>query len=163
MPLDAVSRQVDPENVRSWRLTKAAVFALIAIAAVVWLVVDQRRAAALQALTKTGASVQGTVRDMEVQRGGQVLRLSYGFVVNGAPYEIRDRKVGDFNGLQPKGPIAVWYDPSEPGRCVTQNELSHARFGWTPYLFGGAIVILMGLAAFQAKKVLQPRREEEEP
>src|SRR5690348_1442817 len=128
MPLDAVSRQVDPENVRSWRLTKAAVFILVAVAAVVWLVVDQRRASALQALTKTGVPVQGTVRDMEVQRGGQVLRLSYGFTVNGAPYEIRDRKVGDFDGLQRKGPIAVWYDPSDPGRCVTQNELTHARF-----------------------------------
>jgi len=162
MALDAVSRQMDPENVRSWRLTKAAVFVLIAVAAVAWLIVDQRRAAALQGLTKTGASVQGTVRDMEVLRGGQVLRLSYGFTVNGTPYEIRDRKVGDFNGLQRKGPIAVWYDPSDPGRCVTQNELTHARFGWTPYLFGGVIVVMMGLAAFQAKQVLQPRREEDE-
>ena len=48
------------------------------------------------------------------------------------------------------------------GSVITQNELSHARFGWTPYLFGGAIVALMGLAAFQAKRVLQPRREEDE-
>ncbi len=162
MPLDAVSRQIDPENVRSWRLTKAAVFVLIAVAAIVWLIVDQRRAAALQALTTSGTPVQGTVRDMEVLRGGQLLRLSYGFTVNGIPYEIRDRKVGDFDGLQPKGPIPVWIDPSDPARCVTRNELSHARFGWTPYLFGGVIVIMMGLAAFQAKQVLQPRREEEE-
>ncbi len=154
--------QIEPEDVRSWRLTKAAIFILIAVAAVVWLIVDQRRAATLQGLTKTGASIQGTVRDMEVLRGGQVLRLSYGFVVNGAPVEIRDRKVGDFNGLQPKGPIAVWYDPSDPARCITQNELTHARFGWTPYLFGGIIVLMMGLAAFQAKQVLQPRREEED-
>jgi len=162
MPLDAVSRQIDPENVRSWRLTKAAVFGLIALGAVVWLFVDQRRASAQQELTKTGVSIQGTVRNMELQRGGQVLRLSYGFVVNGAPVEIRDRKVGDFNGLQPKGPIAVWYDPSDPVRCITRNELSHARFGWTPYLFGAVIVIMMGLAAFQAKQVLQPKREEDE-
>ena len=161
MPLDAVSRQIDPENVRSWRLTKAAVFLLIAAAAVVWLIVDQRRAAAQQGLTKTGASIQGTVRDMEVLRGGQVLRLSYGFVVNGASYEIRDRKVGDFNGLQHKGPIAVWYDPADPARCITQNELTHARFGWTPWLFGGIIVLMMGLAAFQARQVLQPRREDD--
>jgi hypothetical protein len=162
MPLDAVSRQIDPDSVQSWRLTKAAIFGLIAVAAVVWPIVDQRRAAAQQALTKTGASIQGTVRDMEVQRGGQVLRLSYGFVVNGTPYEIRDRKVGDFNGLQPKGPIAVWYDPADPGRCVTQNELTHARFGWTPLLYGAVIAVMMGLAAFQAKQVLQPKREEEE-
>lgn len=161
MALDSVSRLVDPENARSWRLTKAAVFALIAVAAVVWLIVNQRRAAAQQELTKTGASVQGTVRDMEVRRGGQVLRLSYGFAVNGTPYEIRDRKVGDFNGLQPKGPVTVWYDPSDPARCVTRNELSHARFGWTPYLFGGVIVLMMGLAAFQARQVLQPQREED--
>ena len=162
MPLDAVSRQIDPESVRSWRLTKALVFVLIAVGAVTWLVVDQRRAAALQGLRNSGASVQGTVRGMEIQRGGQVLRLSYGFVVNGAPYEIRDRKVGDFNALQTKGPITVWFDPSDPARCVTQNELTHARFGWTPWLYGGVIVVMMGLAAFQAKQVLQPKREEDE-
>jgi hypothetical protein len=155
--------EIDSENVRSWRLTKAAVFILIAVAAVVWLIVDQRRAAAQQELTKSGAPIQGTVRDMEVLRGGQVLRLSYGFVVNGAPVEIRDRKVGDFNGLLPRGPIAVWYDPSDPSRCITRNELTHARFGWTPYLFGGIIVLMMGFAAFQAKQVLQPKREEDEP
>jgi hypothetical protein len=161
MALDRVAGMIDPENARGWRLTKAAVFALIAVAAVVWLIVDQRRAAAQQALLRTGVQVQGTVREMEVQRGGQVLRLAYGFTVDGKPYEVRFRKVGDFDGLQPKGPIAVWYDPADPFRCITKNELTHARFGWTPYLFGGVIVVMMVLAARQARQVLQPPREED--
>jgi hypothetical protein len=161
MAMDSVSRMIDPENVRSWRLTKAAIFALIAVGAIVWLVVDQRTAAGQQRLLAEGTPVQGTVRDMEVQRGGQVLRLAYGFTVNGKPYEVQNRKVGDFTGLLPKGPITVWYYPSDPYQCITKNELTHARFGWTPYLFGGAIVVMMGLAAWQARQVLQPRREEE--
>jgi hypothetical protein len=161
MPHDHVSRMIDPENARSWRLTKAAVFGVIAVAAIVWLIVDQRRAAGQQRLVDSGVQVQGVVREMEAQRGGQILRLAYGFTVSGQPFEVRDRKVGDFDGLTPKGPIAVWYDPADPFRCITKNELSHARFGWTPWLFGGVIVVMMGLAAFQAKQVLQPRREED--
>jgi hypothetical protein len=152
---------IDPENARSWRLTKAAVFALIGVAAIVYLVVDQRAAASQQSLLSTGRQAQGVVREMEVQRGGQVLRLAYGFTVDGKPVEVRNRKVGDFNGLAAKGPVTVWYDPSDPFRCITKNELTHARFGWTPWLFGAVIVVMMGLAAFQAKQVLQPRREED--
>lgn len=152
---------IEPDSDRSWRLTRAAVFALIGVAAIVWLVVDQRTAAAQQKLLTSGVRVQGTVREMESQRGGQILRLAYGFTVDGKPVEVRDRKVGGFEGLVPKGPITVWYDPSDPFRCITRNELTHARFGWTPYLFGAVIVLMMGLAAWQAKQVLQPRREEE--
>ena len=161
MALNHVAGMIDPENAQGWRLTKAAVFSVIALAAVVWLIVDQRSAAAQQKLLTTGASVQGKVREMESQRGGQILTLAYGFTVDGKPYEVRNRKVGDFNGLLPKGPITVWYDSSDPLRCITRNELSHARFGWTPWLFGGVIVLMMGLAAFQARQVLQSRREED--
>lgn len=161
MSLDRVAGMIDPENAPSWRLTKAAIFAAIAVAALVWLIVDQRSAAAQQRLLSAGAQVQGTVREMDVQRGGQILSLAYGFTVNGKPYEVRNRKAGDFDGLVPKGPITVWYDPSDPFRCITRNELTHARFGWTPYLFGGAIILMMGLAAFQAKQVVQPRREDD--
>lgn len=153
--------KTDDENARSWRLTKVAVFALIAVAAIVWLIVDQRRAAALQEIPKTGTAVQGRVAGMDLRRGGQLLLVSYRFVVGDATLEIRDRRVGDFTGLVGGGPVTVWYDPKDPQRCVIANELTHVRFGWTPYLFGGVIVVMMGLAAFQAWQVVQPRREEE--
>jgi uncharacterized protein DUF3592 len=159
MSHDPVAGQMDPENLRSWRLTKAAVFALIGIGAIVWLVLDQRDAARQQDLVKTGTATQGKVVDMESRRGGQHLTLSYEFWVNGATLRIAKRRVGDFNGLGGGGPVTVWYDPSDPTRCVTHNELSHVRFGWTPYLYGGVIAVIMGLAAWQARQVLQPNRE----
>src|SRR5262245_26529367 len=158
MSHDHVARQMDPENVRSWRLTKATVYALIGVGAIVWLVVDQRRAAGLQQLVKTGTATQGKVTDLESLRGGQILTASYEFWVNGAVLRVPKRRVGDFTGLVQGGPVTVWYDPGDPERCVTHNELTHVRFGWTPYLYGGVIVVMMGLAAFQARKVLQPAR-----
>jgi hypothetical protein len=150
------SSDVDPENLRSWRLTKAAIFALIGVGAVVWLVLDQLDAARQRQLLKTGAAVQGKVTDVESKRGGQHLTVSYEFPSNGATQRVDRRRVGDFNGLSHGGPVTVWVDPADPRRCVIQNELSHVRFGWMPYLYGGFIVIMMGLAAVQARKVLQP-------
>ena len=122
----------------------------------VWLVLDQRDASRLQQLVKTGTAVQGKVTDAESKRGGQHLTVSYEFAANGATHRIDQRRVGDFNGLTRGGPVTVWIDPTDPRRCVIQNELSHVRFGWTPYLYGGVIVAMMALAAFQAKQVLQP-------
>ena len=151
--------QMDPENLRSWRFTKAAIFALIGIGAVVWLIVDQRDARRQRDLLKTGTAIQGKVTDFESQRGGQHLTVSYEFYVDGAMLRIDKRRVGDFNGLGRGGPVTVWYDPAQPARCVIHNELSHVRFGWTPYLYGGVIVVMMGLAALQARQVLQPHRE----
>jgi hypothetical protein len=155
---DAIAHQMDPENARSWRLTKAAIFALIGAGAIVWLCVDQRRAAGQQELLKTGAATQGKVVDLESLRGGQILTLTYEFPVSGAMLRIDKRRVGDFNGLAKGGPIEVWYNPAHPAQCVTRNELSHVRFGWTPYLYVGVIVVMMGLAALQARSVFQPPR-----
>ena len=152
------SSDLDPENLRSWRLTKAAIFALIGVGAVVWLILDQRDASRQQQLLKTGTEVQGKVTDVESNRGGQHLTVSYEFTSNGATQRIDKRRVGDFTGLSHGGPVTVWVDPADPRRCVIRNELSHVRFGWTPYLYGGFIVIMMGLAAVQARKVLQPAR-----
>jgi len=152
------SSDFDPENARSWRLTKAAIFALIGVGAVVWLVLDQRDAARQQQLPRTGTEVQGKVTDVESKRGGQHLTVSYEFAVDGTTHRIDQRRVGDFNGLAKGGSVTVWIDPADPRRCVIRNELSHVRFGWMPYLYGGAIVAMMALAAFQARKVLQPPR-----
>jgi len=151
--------QMDPENARSWRLTKASIFALIGIGAIVWVILDKRDAARQEGLLRTGTSVQGEVTGFEDRRGGQHLTVSYEFSANGATHRIDKRRVGDFNGLAPDGPVVVWFDPADPRRCVIRNELSHVRFGWTPYLYGGVIVIMMGLAAFQARQVLQPNRD----
>jgi hypothetical protein len=159
MTIDRIPHMYNPENARSWRLTKAAVFVLIGAGVIVWLVVDQREAAAQQELSRSGTTVQGKVVELESLRGGQHLTLSYEYKVNGNTYNIRKRRVGDFNGLSSGGPVAVCYDPSDPRQCVTHNELSHARFGWTPYLFGGVIVLMMGLAAYQARQILQPSLE----
>jgi len=152
------SSDFDPENVRSWRLTKAAVFALIGIGAIVWVIRDKRDAARQEALLQTGTSVQGKVTAFDSRRGGQYLTVSYEFSANGAVHRIDQRRVGDFNNLGPNGPVEVWYDPADPKRCVIRNELSHVRFGWTPYLYGGVIVVMMALAATQAGRVLQPPR-----
>jgi len=152
------SSDFDPENARSWRLTKAAIFALIGVGAVVWLILDQREASRQQQLPQTGTAVQGKVTDFESKRGGQHLTVSYEFALDGTTHRIDRRRVGDFNGLAKGGSVTVWIDPADPRRCVIRNELSHVRFGWTPYLYGGAIVTMMALAALQARKVLQPPR-----
>lgn len=152
------SSDFDPENLRSWRLTKAAIFALIGVGAVVWLVVDQRDASRQKRLLETGTPVHGRVTDVESKRGEQHLTVSYEFTADGVTRRVDKRRVGDFTGLAPGGPVTVWVDPADPRRCVIRNELSHVRFGWTPYLYGGFIVVLMGLAAAQARKVLQPAR-----
>jgi hypothetical protein len=156
------SSDLDPENVRSWRLTKAAVFVLIAAGAVVWLILDQRDAARLQELPKTGTAIQGKVTGFESKRGGQYLTVSYEYVVGGATRHADQRRVGDFSGLASGGPVTVFVDPAHPERCVIPNELTHVRFGPTPYLYGGVIVVLMGAAALQARKVLQPARPGDE-
>jgi len=151
----------EPENLRSWRLTKVATFALIALGAVVWLVVDQVRAATLRSVRQTGSSVVGRVTDVESRRGGQARTISYSFTVKGTSYGIVGRKTGGFDGLESGGTITVWYDPLNPQVCVTDLELTHARFGWTPWMFGALIGVMMGLAGFQAYKVIQPRRDPE--
>lgn len=156
---DRPPRLDDPD--RSWQLTRIAVFALIAVAAVGWLVVNQRRVAALRSLTKTGRMATGHVLAMDSQRGDRVLTISYAFQVNGVAYRIEGRKVGDFEGLGLKGMITVWYDPADPMNCVTHNEVTHARFGWTPWLFAGLVVVMMGLASAQAWKAVQPSRDSE--
>jgi hypothetical protein len=149
----------DPEQVRSWRLTRAAIFFLIAAGAIAWVAVDQWRAAARRRLARSGATIQGRVTELDFQRGGQVLAISYEFSCNGTSYVARKRPVGDFKGLWAGGPVTVSYDPSDPQRCVTAAELAHVRYGWTPYLFCAVIVVMMILAGIQAYQVLQPRRE----
>ncbi len=160
IPLDdRLPGLTDPEQVRSWRLTKAAIYFLIAAGAVVWVVVDQRRAASQRELARSGATVQGRVTELDSQRGGQKLTLSYEFTLNGSCYVAEKRPVGEFGGLVLGGSVRVTYDPADPHRCVTAQELTHVRFGGTPYLFCGLIVVLMALAGFQAYRVLQPKRE----
>ncbi len=149
----------DPEQVRSWRITKAAIYFLIAVGAIIWVAVDQGRAASQRELARGGATVQGRVTELDTQRGGQKRALSYEFSVHGARYVAEKRPVGDFGGLAVGGPITVSYDPADPQRCVTAPEFTHVRFGWTPYLFCGVIVVLMALAGIQAYKVLQPKRD----
>jgi hypothetical protein len=156
MPIDPTPYA--PEHAQSWRRVKAVVFLVIGIAAIGWLLVDQRRAGVLRALPSTGTRVEGRVKEMNTHRGGNLLTLCYDFSVGGSPYEIRDRKVADFDGLQPKGAIEVWLDPSDPRTCITRNELRHARFGKTPLLFAGLVVLVMAAAALQTRKPLQPAR-----
>jgi len=156
MPIDRLPGLYDPENLRGWRLVKALIFLALGAGVIVFLVVSQRRAAALESLTRAGTAVQGRVLGCTAERGDRVLRISYEFTVGGTTVEIRDRLVGDFDGLAPPGPVQVWYDPADPRRCITPNELRHFRHGVTPYFFGALIAILMGLSAWQAWQVLQP-------
>jgi hypothetical protein len=157
MPIDATP--YSPEHAQGWRRVKALVFLVIGIAAIGWLLVDQRRAGVLRALPSTGTRVEGRVKEMNTHRGGNLLTLCYEFSVGGSPYEIRDRKVADFDGLQPKGAIEVWLDPSDPRTCITRNELRHARFGKTPLLFAGLVVLVMAAAALQTRTVIAPPRD----
>lgn len=149
-----------PEHAPSWRRVKAVVFLLIGMAAIGWLLIDQRRAGVLRGLPSTGTRVEGRVKEMNTHRGGNLLTLCYEFSVGGSPYEIRDRKVADFDGLQPKGPIEVWLDPSDPRTCITRNELRHARFGKTPLLFAGLVVLVMAAAALQTRNPIPPVRSD---
>jgi|SRR5579859_2305072 len=156
MPIDRLPAIDDPENQRGWRLAKALTFLALGAGIIVVLVVSQRRAAALEVLTRTGIAVQGRILGCTAEQGDRVLRISYTFTADGSSLDIRDRPVGDFDGLAPPGPIQVWYDPADPRRCTTPNELRHFRHGWTPAFFGLLLAILMGLSARQAWKVLHP-------
>ncbi len=147
-----------PEHSRGWRRIKALIFLLIGLSALGWLVYDQRRAGVRRGLTSTGTLVQARIKEMNSQRGGNVLTLCYEFSAGGSPYEIRDRKVADFDGLEAKGLIDVWYDPADPRSCVTRNELRHPRYGATPFLFAGLIVLVMAAAALATRRVVQPAR-----
>jgi hypothetical protein len=144
-----------PEHAPNWRRVKATIFLLIGMGAIGWLLVDQRRAGLLRNLPSSGTRVEGRVKEMKTLRGGNLLTLGYEFSVAGSPYEILDRKVADFDGLQPKGAIEVWLDPSDPRTCITRNELRHARFGKTPLLFAGLVVLVMAAAALQTRRPLQ--------
>jgi len=146
----------DPESVRGWRLIKAAIYLALGVGILVVLIISQRRAAVQESLTRTGTAVQGRVYGCTAERGDRVLRITYAFTVDANTVDVRDRLVGDFEGLKPPGPIQVWYDPADPRSCVTPNQLRHAQHGVTPYLFGGLIVIMMGLSAYQAWQTLQP-------
>lgn len=158
MSIDKIPGLYDPESVRGWRLIKAVTYLALGVGIIVYLIASQRRASAQETLTRTGTSIQGRVYGCTAERGDRVLRITYAFTVGDNTVDIRDRLVGDFVGLKPPGPIQVWYDPADPRRCITPNELRHAQHGVTPYLFGGLIVIMMGLAAVQAWQILQPGR-----
>jgi hypothetical protein len=149
----------NPEHSRSWRRVKALIFLLIGMSAIGWLVFDQRRAGVLRNLTSTGTLVQARIKEMNTHRGGNLLTLCYEFSAGGSAVEIRDRKVADFDGLQPQGTIDVWYDPADPRSCVTRNELRHPRYGATPFLFAGLIVLVMAAAALQTRREIQPARD----
>lgn len=159
MAIDA--GQYAPEHARGWRRVKAIVFLLIGLGALGWLVVDQRKAAGLRSLPSTGTLVQARVKEMNSYRGGNILTLNYEFSVGSVSVDVRERKVADFEGLQLKGPIDVWYDPSDPERCITRNELRHARFGGTPFLFAGLVVLVMAAAALQTRSAIQPKRDDD--
>lgn len=152
-------RPYEPEHALSWRRVKTIVFLLIGLATIGWLLVDQRRAGHLRSLTSTGTRVRARVKEINSYRGGNILMLCYEFSLGSTAYEIRDRKVADFEGLQPRGPIDVWVDPDDPQTCVTRNELRHARFGATPLLFAGLIVLVMAAAALQSRQAAQPARD----
>lgn len=158
MAIAKIPELFNPERSRSWRRVKAAVFLLIGMGAIGWLLVDQRRAGVLRNLTSTGTLVQARIKEMNTHRGGNLLTLCYEFSAGGSPVEIRDRKVADFDGLEPQGRIDVWYDPADPRSCVTRNELRHPRYGATPFLFAGLIVLVMAAAALQARREIQPSR-----
>ncbi len=145
----------NPEQSRGWRRVKALIFLLIGMSAIGWLVVDQRRAGVLRNLTSTGTLVQARIKEMNTHRGGNLLTLCYEFSAGGPPVEIRDRKVADFDGLEPQGTVDVWYDPADPPSCVTRNELRHPRYGATPFLFAGLIVLVMAAAALQTRREIQ--------
>ena len=148
-----------PEHTRGWRRVKALIFLLIGVSAIGWLVYDQRRAGVLRNLASTGTLVQARIKEMNTHRGGNLLTLCYEFSAAGSPVEIRDRKVADFDGLEAKGLIDVWYDPADPRSCVTRNELRHPRYGATPFLFAGLIVLVMAAAALQTRRETQPARD----
>jgi len=161
MAIERSPERVDPEHGVNWRRVKALLFLLIGTATIAWLIVDQHRAGALRNLPSTGILVQGRVQEMNTHRGGNLLTLCYRFSAGGAPQEIRDRKVADFDGLQPQGAIDVWYDPADPRICVTRQELRHPRFGGTPFLFAGLVVLVMAAAALQARRGIPPGRDAE--
>lgn len=154
-----LSGQLDPEHALGWRRTKAVVFFLIAAGALVWAAAGQWRAASDRALARTGAKTQGRVTELDSRRGGQVLRLSYEFTVNGTRIVAEKRAAGDLQGLATGGPIAVTYDPMDPARCITPQELTDSRFSRTPMLFAAVAAVLMTLAGIRALRVLQPGRE----
>jgi hypothetical protein len=96
-------------------------------------------------LQKNGVQVEGKVTDTYLTRKGAE-RISYYFVVDGRRVSIDQRTVADLEGVARLGPISVWYDPDDPQRCTTPNEVRGESF-WKrilPFAIFGLMICLSG-------------------
>jgi hypothetical protein len=133
----------DSESVRGWRFLKAIFYGLIGIAMLLWMLFHRSPSGA--DLQKNGVQTEGRVTKMETVRNRSE-RISYVFTVNGRGVTADYRTVGDLDGLTRLGPITVWYDPADPTRCTTPNEMRGESAAKTviPILIFAAMIVLAG-------------------
>jgi hypothetical protein len=102
-------------------------------------------------LQEHGVEVEGRVIKMESPKSGD--RISYSFKAGERRMSVEYRTVADFDGLTRLGPITVWYDPADPNRCLTPNEIRAQSGGKT--LMGVIILaLMMGLSGYQVYLIL---------
>jgi hypothetical protein len=159
----------DPEQEAARGCMRGVLFIVVGIGLVAYLIVDQLRASGQRALLQSGARVEGNVISLRVEkgrRGTEIYRLSYAYSVAGRGYVVNDRAVGGlhipernlsnlFEDPWKGRPITVWYDRSDPSRCVTEAELQIARHGMQPYLVGLIIVFGIVLSVLVIRRVFR--------
>ncbi len=136
-------------------LAAAGVLGVLALCAFGYSCSDYNETRARANLRHTGMEAQGKVTNSNSwtsrrRRGGRTTHysLGYAFAVNDRPVSITDRRVG---GLRQVGsPMPVWYDPTNPVRCISQAELNYgaslSSLGWGVLMVGVVCLIAAGKA-----------------
>ena len=144
MSIDRFPGLYDSESVRGWRFLKAIFFFLIGSGMLLWMLFRSSPSGA--ELQKNGVQVEGKVTDTYLSRKGKE-KISYYFVVNGRRVSIDQRTVADLEGVARLGPITVWYDPEDPQRCTTPNEIRDES-AWKKILPVAIIVLMITLSGY---------------
>lgn len=141
------------EGRRAGHFIKAAIYVLMSFGMLIWLIFGAESRAALQ---KRGVRVEGTVYKAESLPNGRE-RITYAFPANGGMIVVEDRPVADLLAAVRLGPIPVWYDPVDPQKCVTPNEL-RLESGGSKIFAAVFMLVLMAFAAFQVYRILTYRK-----
>ncbi len=107
-----------------------------------------------QRLQDEGRSTTGNIASISTQQ--DVLRVRYGYLVNGNPYQGSSRVPDDLAPLmQVNGPVEVYYLPDAPDVSRMAQETAPQN----PFLISGAMgAVLLGLWGLWAWRVMVIRR-----
>ena len=154
MSINRLPGLYDSESVKGWRLIKAVVYFIVGAGFLVW---------SLTHPTESKADLQkrGTLVEGRLYKTGKYKRtdwISYGFKVGEDLVSIEERPVADLDGLTLQAPISVWYDPADPRKCVTQNEVRHEESRPGRFWLYPVLLLMMAMAGYQIYSIFSPGR-----